>query len=149
MGRPRSATFLALVVLTAGIEIPAGAAEVPPAGCRWESMERRSPGLVVGKARWRAGALAVRDEKVIWVDARDPGLNLIVPLSRVTASTLACDDGQEASSCREWRLGTRREEYRFRDLLSGPKGSSRLVEIHETVRSALADLPAPPLTDRR
>ncbi len=149
MGSRLSAAFLVPALLAGVVAPPLGAAEVPVSGCRWEAMTRRSPGLVVGKARWQIGTLAVRDEKVIWADARDPGRNLIVPLSRVTGQTLECDDVSSGRTCTEWRLRTRREEFRFRDLLSGPKGSPRLIEIHETVRSALADLPAAPPIDRR
>jgi hypothetical protein len=122
---------------------PSRPAEPPLSGCRWEALARRGPGRLVGTTRWNAGTLAVRDEKLIWVDARDPGLNLIVPLSRVTGHSLVCL-GPGNSSCTEWRLRTRREEYRFRDLASGRDGSARLTEIHDHVRSVLSDPPAAP-----
>lgn len=145
----RLAVFFLLVTLHAAVAPPCRAADVPLSGCRWEAMARRSPGFVVATARWRGGTLAVRDEKLLWVDSQDPGRNLIVPLSRVTGHSLTCSDGPTAPVCTEWRLRTRREEYRFRDLVSGAKGSPRLIEIHDFVRSVLVDLPAVSTTDRR
>jgi hypothetical protein len=145
----RLASFFVLVMMQGAVAGLCGAAEALLSGCRWETMARRSPGFVVGASRWDAGTLAVRDEKVLWVDARDPGRNVIVPLSRLAGHSLACGDGPAASVCTEWRLRTRREEYRFRDLVSGPTGSPRLIEIHDYVRSVLADLSAVSPTDRR
>ena len=146
--RLRLATVLVLAALHGAIAppgrgadpLPGRAADSPQPGCRWEALARRGPGLIAGTTRWNAGTLSVRDEKVIWVDARDPGLSLIVPLSRVTGHSLVCREAPPA--CTEWRLRTRREEYRFRDLASGPNGSARLIEIHDHVRSVLPDPPA-------
>jgi len=145
----RLVAFFILVTLNGAVSPPCRAADAPLSGCRWEAMARRSPGFVVATARWRAGTLAVRDEKVLWVDSQDPGRNLIVPLSRVIGHSLTCSDGPTAPVCTEWRLRTRREEYRFRDLVSGAKGSPRLIEIHDFVRSVLVDLPAVSPTDGR
>ena len=138
----RLAAALLLAVLHGASALPARAPNAPEPGCRWEALARRVPGPVVGTSRWDAGILAVRDDKVIWVDARDPGLNLIVPLSRVTGRSLLCRDAPQ--TCTEWRLRTRREEYRFRDLASGPNGSARLIEIDDHVRSVLSDPPTAP-----
>lgn len=137
---------LALLVVLALAVAPApagGAVDAPAAGCRWEALTRRGPGLFPGTSRWDAGALTVRDEKIVWTDARDPGRNLIVPLSRVTGHRLVCREVPPAA-CSEWRLSTRREEYRFRDLASGPNGSARLAEIDEHIRSVLSDQPPVP-----
>ena len=145
----RLAAFFILLTLYGAAAPPCLAADAPLSGCQWEAMARRSPGFVVATARWRAGTLAVRDEKVLWVDSQDPGRNLIVPLSRVTGHSLICSGGPTAPVCTEWRLRTRREEYRFRDVVSGTKGSPRLIEIHDFVRSVLVDLPTVSTTDRR
>ena len=139
-------SLAALVFFLAAVGAPApagGAGGAQTAGCRWESLARRSPGFLVGTSRWDDGTLSVRDEKIVWVDARDPGRSLIVPLSRVTGHRLVCRDAP-APACTEWRLSTRREEYRFRDGASGPNGSPRLAEIDEHVRTVLSDLPAAP-----
>jgi hypothetical protein len=146
---PRLAASAVLAALLAAVAVPCGAAEIPFSGCRWEAMARQVPGFGSGSSRWRAGTLVIRDEKVLWVDSRDPGRNLIVPLSHAAGHSLSCGGGPAATACTEWRLRTRREEYRFRDLLSGPDGSPRLIEINDHVRSVIADLPAAQPTDRR
>ncbi len=134
--------FRALILastLLAGAALAEGEAVL--SSCRWEGMARRRGGSLPWKPRWEAGTLAIRDDKVVWSDAHDPGKNVIVPISRLTAHFLSCREA-EGRGCFEWGFRTKREEFRFRDLFTSPSGSYRLVEIRDRVGEILPGLPA-------
>jgi hypothetical protein len=147
----RSSRRVFLLALAGGAAVAfAEGAPPPAAGCRWDQVARRSAGSFPGTRRWDAGSLAVKDGKVVWADGRDPGRNVIVPLGKVTGQYLECDSGPEPAPCSAWGFRTKREEYVFRDLVSGRAGSLRLVEIRDYVRSAVPGLPETVhRTDRR
>src|SRR5512140_3399453 len=102
-----------LLVLILAMSGGGARAAAPPAGpaveaCRWEALARRRSTSLLGIVRWDRGTLSVRDDKVIWVDDRDPGRNLVVPISRVTDVSLTCPAGPAPGGCVEWASRTTR-----------------------------------------
>ncbi len=101
---------------------PQAAPEAPP-DRSWEALVRRQDGLVLW-GRWRPGTLTLREETLRWVDRKDPGRSLVVPLARIVSHRRVCRDPRLAASCFEWSLRTRDgEHYVFRSgLVEGAPG---------------------------
>ncbi len=106
---------------------------------RWEGLLRRTPGLVLLKSRWDRGVLEFREERLRWVDDRDPGKNLLIPGNLITGQFLECAREGEDGDCFEWGFRTKAEEYHFRD--ASPPGG-RMREIYEFFRAIYPDLPS-------
>lgn len=105
-------------------------------------MERRQAGLVVA-GRWRTGTLAFRQETFRWMDAKDPGRNLVLPAGRIASHKCACRDGADGSTCFEWSFRTvDGESFVFRDGVRGLPGGSRTGEVFAFFKAILPTVPA-------
>lgn len=98
-----------------GPGIAARTAPGPYDSRRWDGLTRRNSGLVLLKSRWDAGVLELKDGSLHWVDSRDTGKNLLLPIGQVTEHQLTCLKKSGGNECFEWVVKTKRDEYRFRD----------------------------------
>ena len=104
--------------------VPSLAAE---ADRSWEGLARRNSGLVLFKGRWDVGTLHFKEELFRWVDARDPGKNLLFPASQISEQFLTCLKKPGGNECFEWGFRTKDGEYRFRDV-SWEQGENRKAQ---------------------
>ena len=93
--------------------------------------------------RWRIGTLAFREETLRWIDAKDPGRNLVLPAGRIASHRRVCRDSGDASTCFEWSFRTvDGESYVFRDGVRNSAGGSRAGEVFTFFTAILPAVPA-------
>jgi hypothetical protein len=112
-------TLIASITLRradAGAAAAASPAARPQDSRRWDGLTRRNPGLVLLKGRWDAGVFEFKDASLRWVDSRDAGKNVLLPVAQITEQELTCLKKSGGNECFEWVVKTRSEEYRFRDV---------------------------------
>ena len=85
------------------------------------------------KSRWDSGMLEFREGSLRWVDSKQTGKNLLVPMAQITEQQLTCLKKAGGNECFEWVVKTRNEEYSLprRNLEAGREresaGSVRLL----------------------
>ena len=91
------------------------AAPALPDSRRWDGLALRNSGIVLLKSRWDSGMLEFKEGSLRWVDSKQTGKNLLVPVAQMTEQQLTCLKKAGGNECFEWVVKTRNEEYRFRD----------------------------------
>ncbi len=107
---------------------------------RWDGLTRRNSGLVLLKGRWDAGVLEFKDATLRWMDSRDAGKNLLIPVAQVTEQQLTCLKKSGGNECFEWVVMTRSDEYRFRDVGWRQGENAKAEELFEFFSKAYPNL---------
>jgi len=121
----------------------ASTAQAPPAlpdSRRWDGLALRNSGIVLLKSRWDSGMLELKEGSLRWVDSRQTGKNLLVPVAQVTEQQLTCLKRAGGNECFEWVLKTRNEEYRFRDATWRQGENAKVQDLFDTFRGAYPNL---------
>jgi hypothetical protein len=104
----------------------------PPEPRRWDGLARRNGGGVLLKSRWDSGMLELKEGSLRWVDSRQTGKNLLVPVAQITEQQLTCLKKVGGNECFEWVMKTRNEEYRFRDATWRQGENSKVQDLFDT-----------------
>lgn len=105
-------------------------------------MVRRQKGLALA-GRWRLGTLAFKEETFRWIDAKDPGRNVVLPAGQIVSHRHVCRNPGEEASCFEWSFATRDgETYSFRDDGWNEGQRARTREVFVFFQAVLPDVPA-------
>ena len=121
----------------------ASAAQIPPAlpdSRRWDGLALRNSGIVLLKSRWDSGMLELKEGSLRWVDSKETGKNLLVPVAQVTEQQLTCLKKVGGNECFEWVVKTRNEEYRFRDAAWRQGENAKVQDLFDTFRSVYPNL---------
>ncbi len=137
-------TLIASITLRRG-DAPAnakasGMASAPAGPRRWDGLTRRNSGVVLFKGRWDAGVLEFKDATLRWVDSRDAGKNVLLPVAQITEQQLTCLKKSGGNECFEWVVKTRNEEYRFRDVSWQQDENAKVAELYEYFAGAYPNL---------
>ncbi len=126
-----------------GAVAAASTTQAPPAlpdSRRWDGLALRNSGIVLMKSRWDSGMLELKEGSVRWVDSKQTGKNLLVPVAQMTEQQLTCLKKVGGNECFEWVLKTRNEEYRFRDATWRQGENAKVQDLFDTFRSAYPSL---------
>lgn len=132
--------------ITLGHSVTGAAAsttQAPPAlpdSRRWDGLALRNSGVVLLKSRWDSGTLELKEGSLRWIDSKQTGKNLLVPVAQVTEQQLTCLKKVGGNECFEWVLKTRNEEYRFRDATWRQGENEKVQDLFDTFRSAYPNM---------
>ncbi len=116
------------------------AAPAPPDSRRWDGLALRNSGLVLFKGRWDSGMLELKEGSLRWVDSRQTGKNLLVPVAQMTEQQLTCLKKAGGNECFEWVVRTRNEEYHFRDAAWRQGENAKVQDLFDFFRAAYPNL---------
>ncbi len=106
----------------------------------WEGMVRRNSGVVLFKSRWDVGKLEFKEETLRWVDAKDPGKNLLIPAKQIAEHFMTCLKKAGGNECFEWGFKTTDGEYRFREVTWKQGENKKPLEINEFFKAIYPNL---------
>ncbi len=121
----------------------AGTTQAPPAlpdSRRWDGLALRNSGIVLLKSRWDSGMLEFREGSLRWVDSRQTGKNLLVPMAQITEQQLTCLKKAGGNECFEWVVKTRNEEYRFRDATWRQGENAKVQDVFDYFHGSFPNL---------
>ena len=121
----------------------ASAAQTAPAlpdSRRWDGLALRNSGIVLLKSRWDSGMLEFREGSLRWVDSKQTGKNLLVPVAQITEQQLTCLKKAGGNECFEWVVKTRNEEYRFRDATWRQGENAKVQDVFDYFRGSYPNL---------
>lgn len=111
-----------------------------PESRRWDGLALRNSGIVLLKSRWDSGMLELKEGSLRWVDSKQTGKNLLVPVAQITEQQLTCLKKAGGNECFEWVVKTRNEEYRFRDATWRQGENAKVQDLFDTFRTAYPNL---------
>jgi len=121
----------------------AGTTQPPPAlpdSRRWDGLALRNSGIVLFKSRWDSGMLEFREGSLRWVDSRQTGKNLLVPMEQIAEQQLTCLKKAGGNECFEWVVKTRNEEYHFRDATWRQGENAKVQDLFDFFRGSYPNL---------
>lgn len=119
---------------------PPGPSFAAEADRAWEGMARRNSGVVLFKSRWDVGILHFKSETLHWIDAKDPGKNLLIPARQIREQFLTCLKKAGGNECFEWGFHTKDDVYRFRDVAWEQGENRKPQEIYDFFKAIYPSL---------